>query len=63
MLKQDRARQKQERDCERAQYESKLAGLQAQTELGFAPENCLGSGPQFRVDAAAKLLPKLVSEQ
>ena len=62
MQNQERDREMQERNNQR-DHEYKMARLQAQTELGFAPENSQRSGPQFRVDAAAKLLPKLVSEQ
>jgi transposase InsO family protein/predicted transcriptional regulator len=44
-------------------HEFKMARLQAQKDLGFLPDSSHSSVSQFRVDSAAKLLPKLVSEQ
>jgi len=45
------------------EHEFKMSRLQAQAELGFPLESSHSSSLQFRVDSAAKLLPKLVSEQ
>ena len=52
----------QERDSTR-EHEFKLAQLQAQAELSSAPTaSGHGAAHQLRVDSAAKLLPKMVSE-
>lgn len=53
---------KQERDSQR-EHEFKMARLQAQTSLEVSPDNSHSSGFHFKADTAAKLLPKLVSEQ
>ena len=49
-----------ERDKQR-DHEFKMAQLKVQTEHGLPSDS--KAVPQFRVDSAAKLLPKLVSEQ
>jgi hypothetical protein len=57
-----REREKDERDKHR-EHDFKMAQLQMQAEHGLPIENNNRATPQFRVDSAAKLLPKLVSEQ
>lgn len=58
----DKQRDHEERDRDKQRdHEFKMAQLKVQTERGFPSDS--KAVPQFRVDLAAKLLPKLVSEQ
>ena len=56
----DKQRDHEDRDKQR-DHEFKVAQLKVQTERGLPSDS--KAVPQFRVDSAAKLLPKLVSEQ
>jgi hypothetical protein len=61
-LERDKQRDLEERDRDKQRdHEFKMAQLKVQTERGLPSDS--KAVPQFRVDSAAKLLPKLVSEQ